>query len=341
MAFGASTTASEVASIFSDSIKDRVFLITGVNPNGIGGAIAKALAPHSPHLLILTGRSREKVQAVINDISTAHPQVTCRFLQLDLSSSESIRKAAETVLEYAEPLHVLINNAGVMAIPTRTLSSEGVEMQFQTNFLGPFLLTNLLLPKLLNSTSSNNSNRIINVASNAHIFSPVRFSDLTFTKTLEAIPEEERYDVSALEKLSLLVEDGEYVPWAAYAQSKTAVILFTKALQTRLKDKNVECFTLHPGSIETDLQRHADQEALAQARSNAGSMIVKKTLEQGAATVLLPALDPQLVFHGQDEDKVYMVDCVFVDPAVWCNGERGKTDAEKLWKLGETMTGLS
>ena len=335
--FSGSTRASEAAEVFLSSIKGKVILITGVNQGGLGGATAKALAPHQPRLLILAGRSPAKVDAVIQDVRQSNPLLECRFLAIDLSSQSSIRRAAAIVLEYAEPLHLLINNAAVMNISKRTISEDGVEMQFATNHVGPFLLTNLLMPKLISTASSSSprSVRIINLSSSAHTFSPVRFTDLNFEKPNDSLPESERYQSTTLANLGLLVHDGNYVPTAAYAQSKTADILFTIALNTRLAAKyGIVSVAVHPGSIDSELQRHADPEVLAEARKTEGFNVVRKTLEQGASTTLVAALDPKLEVT---EDCVYMKDCAFGLPADWCSGERGLASAERLWGVSQEL----
>ncbi|KAI4121784.1 MAG: hypothetical protein LQ338_006173 [Usnochroma carphineum] len=342
-AFHAHTDASTVAAAFPASIKDRIPLITGVSNGGIGGATAKALAPHSPRLLILAGRSSEKVNAVIRDIAATHSSVPCRFLSLDLFIESSIRSAAATVRGYPEPLHVLINNAAVMNLPQRTLTpekgegEERIEMQFQTNHIGPFLLTNLLLPKVISTAAAGAGVRIIKLSSSAHALSPIRFSDLSFAHPNDSLPKSERFPTAVLEQLGLLIYDGNYVPAAAYGQSKTAGILFTVALNARLARYGVQSFAVHPGSIQTELQRHADQEVLEEARRRHGSGVVRKTLEQGGSTTLVAVLDSDLV-TGEVEVG-YMADCAFAEPAEWCRGLKGREDAERLWRVSEALVG--
>ena len=328
-----------MAAAFPSSVKDKVILITGVNKGGIGGATAKALAAHQPRLLILAGRSPEKVNAVIADIQATRRTVACRFLLLDLSSPASVRAAAATVIAYQEPLHLLINNGAVMDLPTRTLSTEGFELQFATNFLGPFLLTNLLLPKLLQAvlSSPSNSVRLINLSSSAHFLGPVRFSDLNFTSPNESVPQEEQYPTSTLDSLGLLLYDKNYVPMAAYAQSKTAIILFTRTLNRRLVGKGIHSFCLHPGSVSSELQRHSDPKVLDEARKKFGSNIPWKTIDEGASTTLVAALDPKLdVAEGE---AGYLSDCQFAEPAEWCQGEKGRAAAERLWGEAQKIVG--
>ena len=345
--FGAYTDASAVASAFASSIKDKVVLITGVSTGGIGGVTAIALAAHSPRLLILAGRSTSRVNPVIDSITKAYPAVPCRFLGLDLASQDSVRSAAAVVLGYQEPLHILINNAAVMALPEHTLTTNGIEMQFATNHIGPFLLTNLLIPKMLSSSSP--APRIINLTSTAHVLSPIRFSDLTFSKPNASIPEEEQYSVKTMQHLGLLPAEHRndakpaYVPMVAYGHSKTANILFSIALNARFASSDqgarIRIFAVHPGSINTDIQRHVGEEALKEARKRARGIVrtVEKSLEQGASTTLVAALDPAL--EAGEAERVYMADCGFEEPAAWCVGEKGKSDAERLWAVSEDLVG--
>ncbi|MCJ1456320.1 hypothetical protein MMC28_006681 [Mycoblastus sanguinarius] len=337
--FGAHTAASTVAAAFPTSIKNKVILITGVANGGVGGATAKALAAYSPQLLVLAGRSSDKVNAVIADIAATHPTVECHFLPLDLSSQTSVRTAAKTILDLPHPLHLLINNAAVMNLPTRTFSPDGIEMQFATNHIGHFLLTNLLLPKLLSTAQSSapNAVRMINLTSSAHTYSPIRFSDLDFSLPNDSLPQEEQYLAPALAELGLLVHDNHYVPTAAYAQSKTANILFTIALNARLAERGIRSFSVHPGSIDSELQRHADQKVLEEARKRSGANVVRKTLEQGASTTLVAALDPGL--EVEEGGVGYLANCGFEQPAVWCRGVKGRKAAERLWGSSERLVG--
>ena len=338
--FGSHTTASSIAKEFASFIRNQVILITGVANGGLGGATAKALAAHSPRLLILAGRSAAKVNAVIDDLSLSDPTVACRFLHVDLSSQTSVRAAAALVLAYPEPLHILINNAAVMNLPERTLTTDGLETQFATNYLGPFLLTNLLLPKLLSSVPSSppNSVRIINLSSVAHQFSPLRFSDLNFSCSNNSLPQDEQFPSETIKNLGMLnTAQSHYIPIVAYGQSKTGNILFTIALNARLSvARGIQSYAVHPGSIDTDLQRHEDPKMLAEARKRFGNKLVTKTLEAGASTTLVAALDPAL---GFEKENVYMADCAFAEPAEWCKGEKGRERAERLWRVSEDLVG--
>lgn len=233
--------ASKIAADNASAIAGSIVLTTGVTQGGLGATFVEEIAKHKPALLILAGRSQSKIQATIDKIQ-ANPEsanVSTRVLVLDLSSQTQIREAAKEVLAYAE-LHidVLVNSAGVMAGPYRT-TSEGIELQFGSNHIGHFLFTNLIMPKILASKSP----RIVNVSSDGHRFGGVRFDDVNF-------------------------QNGKvYEQWEAYGQSKTANILFSRALSEKLGKKGLKTYSLHPGvTLGTSLVQHewaeSDLEAL-------------------------------------------------------------------------------
>ena len=127
----------------------------------------------------MTGRSKAKPSECAEELKSKFPSVDYRILELDLSSQASVKAAAAEVLSWSDvpKIDLLINNAGVMAIPERTLSPEGIEMHFATNHIGHFLFTNLIMPKLL---ASLNGPRVVNVSSGGHRFSDIRWDDLGF-----------------------------------------------------------------------------------------------------------------------------------------------------------------
>jgi NAD(P)-dependent dehydrogenase (short-subunit alcohol dehydrogenase family) len=226
---------------------------------------------------------------------------------LDLASFESIRAfAAETLVRHPR-IDVLVNNAGVMFTPfART--ADGHEMQFGTNHLGPFLLTALLMPALLAAAPA----RVVNVASAGHHRSDVLWEDPNF-------------------------ERRPYDKFAAYGQSKTANILFTRELDRRFGPRGVHAYAVHPGVIATGLVRHMtddDREVLRQRLADApGGPIAQKSIEAGAATSVWAAVAPDLDGHG----GAYLADCALShDLAPWA----GDPDAaERLWRMSEELVG--
>ncbi|KAF2834778.1 NAD(P)-binding protein [Patellaria atrata CBS 101060] len=324
--WGQETGAPEIAQTFSEQIRGRTILITGVSPGGLGYATALSIASQSPSLLILASRSPEKLEEVRTDILKTHPSTTVDLVILDLSSQESIRRAAAEVTQLTKILDVLINNAAVV-YQTRHLTAEGIEAQFGTNHIGHFLFTCLLLPKLLASaqTSVPGSTRIINLTSAGHRLSPVRFHDYNFEG--KPIPEEEEH-YKPIPDSVLQKRDG-YPTFIAYGQCKSANILFTVGLTKRLKDQGIVAYSPHPGSIATGLNRDFDEEAQGIVKWSAKSW---KTLDQGAATTLVAAFDPAL----NTPEGIYLSDCQYAEPVSHASDP---VLADRLWALSEELTG--
>lgn len=332
------TTGHDVVSLFPDQVKDKIILITGANPGGVGQSTAVSLAAGSPKLIIVAGRSPSKLVGTADEINKVNPNVGVKHLILDLSSQESCRQAAQEILEAEDipQIDVLINNAGVMDIKERTLSPEGIEMQFATNHVGHYLFTNLILPKIIVAAkkSSPGSTRIINLSSRAVMYGPVRFSDWNFTKKEADLPKSDHMDQGCRELWDKL-EDVPYVPQAAYGQSKCANVLFTRELNKRLFEKTgILSIAVHPGAVSTNLDRHmsaAQYEAVVQKFKKAtGSEFFLKDLDQGCSTTLVAALDPKLT-----KDEFYMADCQFAE---WVpENASSQVLAGRLWALSEGL----
>lgn len=172
-------SASELAILYESQIKGKVVLTTGVSPGGIGAAFVAGIARAQPTLLILAGRNIAKVQQTADAVSATGVKV--RMLELDLVSLAAVRSAADKVNSWDDVPHidVLVNNAGVMAIDWEP-SPEGYDSQLAANHLGPFLFTNLIMGKLLESPAP----RVVNVTSDGHRLSPFRFDDYNFRVSL-------------------------------------------------------------------------------------------------------------------------------------------------------------
>lgn len=215
------TLASTIAAEHASHIVRKIILTTGVTQGGLGATFVEEIAKHKPALLILAGRSARKVQATADKIKS-NPTSTntkVRVLVLDLASQQQIREAAKEILAYPEDhIDIVVNSAGTMAGAFRT-TEDGIENQFGSNHIGHFLFTNLIMPKVLASKAP----RIVNVSSDGHRFSGIRFDDPNF-------------------------KNGKvYDQWEAYGQSKTANILFAKALAEKLGPKGLKAYSLHPG----------------------------------------------------------------------------------------------
>ncbi len=234
----------------------RHFLVTGAS-SGIGRATARALAQRGARVF-LACRSERKTRAVIKQIVDETGNTALHYLPLDLGSLSSVRACAEGFLANGEPLHVLINNAGIAG--RRGITDSGFELAFGTNHIGPFLLTNLLLPRLRESAPA----RIVNVASDSHFsadgidFDAVRRP----TRSRTGLPE--------------------------YAVSKLANVLHAQELARRLEGAGVTTYSLHPGVIASDIWRPVPWPIRPLIK------LRMKSPEEGARTSLYCATAPEL-----------------------------------------------
>ena len=347
--FGQKTNAAEVASAFASSVKDRIILITGVNPKGLGFAVAEAFAAQSPRCLILAGRSESKVQESIDALRSQRPDIDYRALLVDLSSQRSVRDAAAKVLGWNDipTIDIVINNAAAMNIQERTLSPEGLELHFATNHIGHFLLTNLLMPKLIAATktpgNTKNKVRIINISSIGVFLSAYRASDPNFTLPSSELPDREKPNLAALTQSRVPHDPSSaYFPFIAYGHSKTCNVLFSVGLNSRLhSSRGILSLAVHPGEIQTELTRHTDQAWLAKATAAREKMGMHfwKSPGQGASTVLVAALDPGLEKPDEGDEKgkgYFLNDCQIGSvPGYAVDGG----DAEKLWEVSEGFVG--
>lgn len=170
-------------------------------------------------------------------------------LILDLSSQKSVRDAAAEINNTITKIDLLIANAGIMALPTRTLSPDGIELQFATNHIGHFLFTNLIMDKLRKAAATTpGSTRVVMLTSNGHRFSPVRFHDYNFDG--KPIPSEEEPGTQAMIGRGIgapVFDEQGYDPFVAYGQSKTANILFALYLRAKLAREGIQAMSVHPG----------------------------------------------------------------------------------------------
>ncbi|KAL2192815.1 putative short-chain dehydrogenase [Corynascus similis CBS 632.67] len=354
--FNGQTEALEVAQTFADLIRGKTIIITGVNPLGIGMATAEAFASQSPAHLIITGRTRSKLEESINALKVKFPDVNYRLLEMDLSKQRSVRVGAAEVLAWSDvpTVDILVNNAGVALLPKRTLSEDGIELTFATNHVGHFLFTNLIMPKLIRAAAQaqdNGTTRIINVTSGSPRWGGMRWSDMSFDRPSAELPEEERPNLALLKAWGIITpgDNGEnlsYIPLEAYNQSKVANLLFSVGLTQRLHNRHgILGLAAHPGVVmRTELGRSAGGELWDEVAERAGSSV--KTLGAGAATTLVAALNPKLnrrpgdsveKDNGKENYGAYLVDCQISDTA---NPRAvSTTEAEKLWELSEKLVG--
>ncbi|KAL6594723.1 hypothetical protein U3516DRAFT_804495 [Neocallimastix sp. 'constans'] len=200
----------------------KVIVITGYRSLAYYSALALAKANAE---IILLARNIDKAQESADKIKKESNNQKVSVEYMDLCKFETIHAFANSYIESKRPIHVLMNNAGVLALKERTVTQDGNEVQFQTNYLGHFLLTHLLMPVLKKSAPA----RIVCLSSIAHI-----------------MPQASIYmDDVNLEK--------SYTPWKAYCQSKLACLLFAKEISRRLVGTNITINAVHPGIVDTPL----------------------------------------------------------------------------------------
>lgn len=264
--FSASSTAEDVTQGIDGS--GLTAIVTGAS-SGIGAETARVLALRGVHV-VMGVRNLEAGRAVKEAIVKGNPNAKLDAMDLDLSSMASVKKFAEDFKSLNLPLNLLINNAGIMATPFM-LSKDNIELQFATNHVGHFLLTNLLMETIRKTArASRKEGRIVNVSSRRHKFSypeGIRFAKLN--------------DPSGYNSLS------------AYGQSKLANILHANELARQLKEDRVEVTanSVHPGLIATNLFR---QYSFLTGLVGLVGKYVIKNVQQGAATTCYVALHPKV-----------------------------------------------
>ena len=309
--FNATSTTNDV--IKGIDLKGKIAIVTG-GGTGIGLETVKTLSKAGA-TIIVPARDVEKAKENLEGIANVEIE------ELDLIDPDSIDSFTKKFLASGRPLHLLINNAGIMFVPLRR-DANGNESQLATNYLSVFRLTSGLWQAL----KKGNGARVINVSSLGHHFAPFNFDDPNF-------------------------EHGGYETLQAYGRSKTAVNLFSLELDDRAKPFGVRAYSLHPGSIGgTELAREAPLELFQQmgfvdAQGNMRPEIAAslKTIPQGAATTVWCATSPALNQIG----GVYCEDADIAEMAAGDSTSNGvrlysldETNAKRLWKLSEEMTGI-
>ncbi len=289
----------------------KLAVITGAS-GGLGYETAVALARAGAEVLV-TGRSAEKGSVAIERIKRAVPSAKARFAMLDLASLASIRAFTATMLANGRPLDLLINNAGVMDLPTRRLTEDSFELQFGTNHLSHFALTALLLALLRKAQLP----RVVNVSSLAHRGGKIDFSNLQ--------------------------AERKYNSWAAYQQSKLANLLFTFELQRR-SDANgwgLISNAAHPGYARTELIPNGPGTG---GLKGMGMKVLGAFMSHSAAAGALPTLfaatSPEAVPNGYyGPDGFYELKGP-VAPAQVFPQAKDEAVARKLWEVSEQLTGV-
>jgi NAD(P)-dependent dehydrogenase (short-subunit alcohol dehydrogenase family) len=295
----------------------RIAIITGAT-SGIGYETAKALAGAGARVIIAS-RNEKKAAEVLAEIRGVYPGREVSFETLDLSSLSSVADCAARIAASVPQIDMLINNAGVMAIPTRHETIDGFEMQLGANYLGHFAFDLHLMPKVLAAPSP----RVVTVSSLAHRSGRIHFDDLQLQKG--------------------------YTPWKAYAQSKLATLLFSLELDRRAKAGgwNLVSNAAHPGYSVTGLQStgprmgREDRPALLERFGKLVEPFMSQSAAAGALPTLYAATSPDAeggTMYGPDgfyELKGSPALAKIVPRAL------DKNTWRRLWEISEQLTGVT
>ena len=308
--FPATAGAAQVAA--GIDLTGKRAIVTGAS-SGIGLETARTLAAAGAQVTLAVRRP-DAGEAAVADIRAGAPGAQLAIARLDLADLDSVAAFARA---WSGPLHLLIENAGIMALPTRRLTDRGVELQFATNHLGHFALAIGLHDALAAGPA-----RIVVVSSIGHRSAPVDFDDIDF-------------------------ERRPYDPWTAYGQSKTANILFAIEANRRWSAAGITANALHPGGIDTGLDRHQGAAYRDRLSEQFGGVdrIPWRTPQQGAATGVYLATSPDLDGIGGR----YFEDLAEAEPTdepLSADGNHAPgvaryaldpAGAERLWTLSEQM----
>ncbi len=291
----------------------RTFLITGAN-SGIGFEAARALADHGA-TVVMGCRNAQKAQAAAAEIEATGPSGTVELLEIDLADLDSIAGAAERFLAEHDRLDVLVNNAGLMALPYQK-TAQGFEMQIGVNHLGHFALTAHLIELLMATEGS----RVVSISSQGHRPGSIDFDDLN--------------------------SERNYSPWPAYFQSKLANLLFTRELQRRLAEAGAATIAVaaHPGVSKTNLGHDSSGGVVGTMMSLTRPVfdaVVSQSAAMGALPTLRAATDPDVAGGayfgpgGIGETRGH--------PKQVGMSRRAKDDAAaaRLWELSTELTGAT
>ncbi|ROV96320.1 hypothetical protein VMCG_07742 [Cytospora schulzeri] len=309
------------------SLADKIVVITGCS-SGIGVPTVQAMA--AAGCTVYGGvrpasidKTKKALSSTLND-----PKILGKvhILEIDMTSLASIKAFADEIKKREKVVNILINNAGVMAIPKREVTEDGFEMQLGTNHLGHFYLFQNLKGHLLAGAraSSDFASRVINLGSVAHRFATVSFDDINAEK------------------------EGSYNPGKAYGQSKTAVLWMTNHVERLYGSQGLHGYTCTPGGVATALQKHVQvqMDALRDDTRTADHM---RSVDQGCATTIWAATARELEGRG----GLYCEDCGVAGPAQpvkdgyphlapgysagWAYSPDGE---ERLWTVSNVMVGL-
>ena len=293
-------------------MKGRVVVVTGAN-SGLGYETSRAIAGRGAQVLMAC-RTASKAEDARRKILAEHAGASVELMTLDLASLASIRRFADELAKRTQKLDVLVNNAGVMALPRRE-TEDGFEMQLGTNHFGHFALTGLVMPLLLAAPEA----RVVTVSSGAHKGGRINFDDLH--------------------------GKASYGKWMAYCQSKIANLLFMYELERRLRRAKVRAISVgcHPGYAATELQGAGPKmegSAFMERMMGLGNTLFSQDAAMGALPTLYAATSPDV--QGAD----YIGPDGFME--LWGHPKKVPTVARardtevaaRLWKVSEEATGV-
>jgi NAD(P)-dependent dehydrogenase (short-subunit alcohol dehydrogenase family) len=287
----------------------RVVVVTGAN-SGLGLATARELARRGARV-IMACRDPQRGARAVEQVRAAAPRSEVQLGALDLGDLASVRTFAQTFAAEHDGLDVLVNNAGIMAVP-RATTADGFESQLGTNHLGHFALTGLLLARLLARRQA----RVVTVSSVAHRMGKIHFEDLQ--------------------------SERRYWRWSAYGQAKLANLLFTFELERRASAAGLELRALaaHPGYAATNLQTAGKTSLLDRIYAPIANRLIAQSADQGALPALYAATVPDLpggsfvgpdgFMEGRGHPKLVQASAAAYDPDT----------ARRLWEVSEQLTGV-
>ncbi|KAG0364845.1 hypothetical protein BC939DRAFT_498047 [Gamsiella multidivaricata] len=290
-------------------LSGKVAIVTGAN-SGLGYATTVSLAAHGAHVFLACRNEERATEAIakarkeIKETYPNSPEPKLEFLELDLNDMRKTRDAANEFLDRGLPLHILVCNSGIMAIPF-ALSADGIESQFAVNHMGHFVFTTILLDRLKSSQPS----RIVLLSSMAH----------------EATVE------SGIDFLTLN-DPSKSTSFSRYGRSKLANILFAKALARRLSNERVYVNVAHPGYVNTNQIKYTKREFKDRV-TQAFSDLVAMAPEKGVLTQLYLATSPEI--ESRDIRGRYFIPIANeIQPSSYAHDEELQ---EKLWAFSEDL----
>jgi len=294
----------------------RRVVITGAN-SGTGKEAATRLGAAGAHV-IMAVRTPGKGEQAKAEILGSHPQASLEIRRVDLADLTSVRDFADGLAADGVPVDLLLNNAGVMMPPTRMTTADGFELQFGSNFLGPFALTLHLLPLILAARATAGGPRIVTMASGLANFGRIHFEDPQWT--------------------------GRYSPTRAYAQSKLADLLFARHLATMATQRrwHLASIAAHPGYTRTNLQTAGASLGRDKPRRAPGTglpLLPSQAVEQGTEPMLYAATSPDAINGGYYGPSGFMELVGPTHPARLNRRMRDDATAARLWALAEELTG--